>query len=174
MISEGYIPVKPLSNNSYICTFWIIAYGIQRGNDFPGYKTGMRVKNLAMYRCTLEVRGYELDSFNHVNNAVYLNYFEHARWQMIRETGLINYFEETGNFLVVVDIHIKYLREIRLFDKLVIETSVSRDDPYLTFHQEMYKAERSIKVSKAEVKTLLLDRERTPIDLPEDLLVKNG
>ena len=37
-----------------------------------------------MYQCNLEVRGYELDSFNHVDNAVYLNYYEHARWQILR------------------------------------------------------------------------------------------
>ncbi|UCG27639.1 MAG: acyl-CoA thioesterase [Bacteroidales bacterium] len=124
-----------------------------------------------MYRCTLEVRGYELDSFNHVNNAVYLNYFEHARWQMIRETGLINFFKDTGYFLVVVDIHIKYMKEITLFDELVIETSCSKKEPYLYFYQEMYKSGSRVKVSKAEVKTLLLDNERIPIDLPEDFEV---
>ena len=33
------------------------------------------------YRCLIQVRGYELDSFGHVNHANYLNYLEHARWR---------------------------------------------------------------------------------------------
>jgi YbgC/YbaW family acyl-CoA thioester hydrolase len=36
----------------------------------------------------IAVRGYEIDSFGHVNNAVYLQWLEHARWQMGQATGL--------------------------------------------------------------------------------------
>ena len=36
-------------------------------------------------RFEFNVRGYELDSFGHVNNAVYLNYLEQARWEMFLE-----------------------------------------------------------------------------------------
>lgn len=37
--------------------------------------------------CELRVRGYELDSFGHVNHATYLNYLEHARWEALDEGG---------------------------------------------------------------------------------------
>ena len=124
-----------------------------------------------MYQCNLEVRGYELDSFNHVNNAVYLNYYEHARWQILRETGIIEYFKESGNFLVVIETNVKYIREIKLFDKLTIGTVVKREDPYLFFQQEMVNAESDVTLSKATVKTLILDETRTPIDIPEQLLM---
>ena len=30
----------------------------------------------------IDVRGYEIDSFGHVNNAVYLSWLEHARWEL--------------------------------------------------------------------------------------------
>src|SRR6478735_1913637 len=30
------------------------------------------------------VRGYEIDSWGHVNNAVYLQWLEHCRWEMAR------------------------------------------------------------------------------------------
>ena len=33
------------------------------------------------------VRTSELDSFGHVNHAVYLNYFEHARFEALKEAG---------------------------------------------------------------------------------------
>ncbi|HPG41712.1 MAG TPA: thioesterase family protein [bacterium] len=37
---------------------------------------------------TLTVRSYEMDSFGHVNNAVYLNYLEYARCEYMRQRGL--------------------------------------------------------------------------------------
>ena len=37
----------------------------------------------------LRVRGYELDSFGHVNNAVYLQYAEEAKWHFFAETKLL-------------------------------------------------------------------------------------
>jgi len=123
-----------------------------------------------MYQCDLEVRGYELDSFNHVNNAVYLNYYEHARWQILRETGIIDYFKNSGNFLVVIETNVKYIREIKLFDKLTIKTVVEKEDPYLFFHQEIMNNESKVTLSKAMVKTLILDDSRTPIDIPKQLL----
>ncbi len=123
-----------------------------------------------MFQCFIEVRGYELDSFNHVNNAIYLNYFEHARWEIIREKGIIDFFRKSGNFLVVVETTIKYISEIKLFDKLVINTSILKEDPYLIFHHEMFHSGSNKKVSKAMVKTLLLDETRTPIDMPKEIL----
>jgi len=123
-----------------------------------------------MYICTLEVRGYELDSFNHVNNAVYLNYFEHARWQIVKETGILSFFHTTGNFLVVIETNVKYLREVKLFDALDIKTTVRREDPYIVFYQEMVQSGSNLSVSKATIKTLILDESRKPIDIPDELI----
>ncbi len=39
------------------------------------------------FEIDLEVRGYEIDVWNHVNNAVYLQWLEHARWEMSRKLG---------------------------------------------------------------------------------------
>ncbi|MER6163706.1 acyl-CoA thioesterase [Streptomyces violaceorubidus] len=34
------------------------------------------------------VRGYETDTQGHLNQSVYLNYAEHARWSMLQEAGI--------------------------------------------------------------------------------------
>ncbi|CAM5312200.1 Acyl-CoA thioesterase OS=Streptomyces cyaneofuscatus OX=66883 GN=G3I52_00550 PE=4 SV=1 [Streptomyces cyaneofuscatus] len=34
------------------------------------------------------VRGYELDTQGHLNQAVHLQYAEHARWELLRAAGL--------------------------------------------------------------------------------------
>jgi acyl-CoA thioester hydrolase len=36
----------------------------------------------------LRVRGYETDTQGHLNTAVYLQYAEHARWEILRAAGL--------------------------------------------------------------------------------------
>lgn len=37
------------------------------------------------FSITLKVRFYELDPFNHVNNGVYLSYFDHARDEYVEQ-----------------------------------------------------------------------------------------
>jgi acyl-CoA thioester hydrolase len=37
--------------------------------------------------CSLTVRSYECDSYNHVNNANYLNYLEFARYEFLKTIG---------------------------------------------------------------------------------------
>ncbi|MGW0767122.1 acyl-CoA thioesterase [Streptomyces sp. NPDC002676] len=40
------------------------------------------------YSVRVTVRGYETDTQGHLNQAVYLNYAEHARWSLLREAGI--------------------------------------------------------------------------------------
>jgi len=120
------------------------------------------------YRLT--VRGYELDSFNHVNNAVYLNYFEQARWAILEELNLTKRFQEQNLFLVVTEVNIRYKNEAKLFDKLLIKTTPVRKNPYMIFEQSIYNENTGIKITQGKVTTLLIDKDRIPHDIPEDLL----
>ena len=116
---------------------------------------------------TLTVRGYELDSYGHVNNAVYLQYFEQARWEYMKAEGLLEKINEQTLFLVVVDTHIRYMRESNLFDELVIETRCLIEKPYVVFQQRISNRENNIPVSRATVKTIFVDKQRVPQDIPE-------
>jgi acyl-CoA thioester hydrolase len=40
------------------------------------------------FRVRVRVRGYELDTNGHLNQAVYLQYAEHARWELVRAAGV--------------------------------------------------------------------------------------
>lgn len=57
----------------------------------------------------MRVRGPEIDSWGHVNNAVYLQWFEHARWEMARISNLIERFE--GALPYVRSVHLDFLKE---------------------------------------------------------------
>jgi YbgC/YbaW family acyl-CoA thioester hydrolase len=64
------------------------------------------------------VRGYEVDSFGHVNNAVYLQWLEHARWEMGHRSGLAWVGQDI--LPVVRHLTLDYRTETRLGDALRI------------------------------------------------------
>jgi YbgC/YbaW family acyl-CoA thioester hydrolase len=120
------------------------------------------------FKYNFDVKGYELDSFGHVNNSVYLNYLEQARWEIMKELGLYEYFKKTGSFLILIEANIKYIKELCLFEKAFVETSFKREGFFLVFKQNI-KDENGEKVSKASVKCLFVDKTRTPLDIPQIL-----
>lgn len=120
------------------------------------------------------VRGYELDSFGHVNNAVYLNYIEQAQWEILHKTDTISYFWENGIIPAIIEINIRYIREAKIFDEMVIKSKIGFESPYLVFTHNMYNTATRLKSCKASVKYLYLTRERALCDLPEYILAKWG
>ena len=116
------------------------------------------------------VRGYELDSYGHVNNAVYVSYTEQARWEILKNAGLLDSFLETNLLLVVTETNIRYMHELKLFDDIEIETNIKFEAPYLVFYHNIINVTGNNKAAKAEVKTLLIDKDRIPQDIPEELM----
>ncbi|MFD8048591.1 acyl-CoA thioesterase [Streptomyces chartreusis] len=65
------------------------------------------------------VRGYETDTQGHVNQSVYINYAEHARWSLLQaagitQTGLIG----KGVGPVALETTIRYKRELIAGDEI--------------------------------------------------------
>lgn len=69
----------------------------------------------------IAVRGYELDTQGHLNQAVYLQYAEHARWELLRAAGILQdklLAAQVGP--VVLETTIKYRRELRGGDEATV------------------------------------------------------
>ncbi len=67
-----------------------------------------------------------LDTFGHMNNAMYLVLFEEARWEFITQNGYgLKKIMETGLGPTILEIKLKFLKELRLRDKIIIETQVT-------------------------------------------------
>ena len=65
------------------------------------------------------VRGYELDTQGHLNQAVYLQYAEHARWELLRAAGLPQEkLLASGVGPVALEVTVKFLRELRGGDEV--------------------------------------------------------
>ncbi|MDY6800354.1 MAG: thioesterase family protein [Bacteroidota bacterium] len=122
------------------------------------------------YSYKTNVKGYELDSYGHLNNAVYLNYTEQARWEILNEKNLLHLFFNRGLLLVVTETNIRYKRELKLFDEIEIETTIKFEAPYLIFYHDIKNIESGYSAAKAKVKTLLINAGRIPQDIPDELL----
>lgn len=116
--------------------------------------------------CTLEVQGYNLDSFGHVNNAVYLNYMETGRWKFLKDNDILDYLMERELYLVVIETSIRYIRELTLFEKFKVVSTWKLDGNYIIADQVIYK-DNGKKSASATVKMLLVSKERLVFDVPE-------
>ncbi|MGW0818682.1 acyl-CoA thioesterase [Streptomyces viridiviolaceus] len=67
------------------------------------------------------VRGYETDVQGHLNQAVYLNYAEHARWSLLQAAGIRQADLVTrGVGPVVLETTIRYRRELLAGDEVEV------------------------------------------------------
>ncbi len=67
------------------------------------------------------VRGYETDVQGHLNQAVYLQYAEHARWELFEAAGIRQRdLQAAGIGPVVLETTIRYKRELRAGDKVEV------------------------------------------------------
>lgn len=66
------------------------------------------------FHVDVHVRGYEIDVFGHVNNAIYLNWLEHARWSMVGKSGVLDPSQDV--LAVLRHLTIDFQRETRLGD----------------------------------------------------------
>ncbi|OAH09419.1 acyl-CoA thioesterase [Streptomyces jeddahensis] len=65
------------------------------------------------------VRGYETDTQGHLNQSVYLQYAEHARWSLLQHAGIRQSdMLEKGVGPATLETTIRYLRELRAGDEV--------------------------------------------------------
>lgn len=74
----------------------------------------------------IKVRSHDLDSFGHVNNAVYFNYLEEARCEYMEQRGLsFDKFHEWGAFAFVAAAEIRYKSPAKYGHILIIRGTFS-------------------------------------------------
>lgn len=69
----------------------------------------------------MTVRAYELDTQGHLNQAVYLQYAEHARWELLKAAGVpAEKLLASGVGPVVLETNLKFRRELRAGDEVKV------------------------------------------------------
>jgi acyl-CoA thioester hydrolase len=128
-------------------------------------------------RTEIVVRSSELDSFGHVNHAVFLNYFEHARFEALQAAGFSwSVLEELQWGIFVVRIEVDYIAESRRGDRLQVRTWAE------AFRRTSMVLAQSIdrldpdgvetRVADARVTAVWIGPDRRPMRVPDE--VKRG
>lgn len=88
----------------------------------------------------MEVRDYELDCEQIVNNAVYLHYLEHTRHKFCIAAGY-PFIEMHNNGIdaVVRKLEIDYFTPLRSGDTFLSGIRLERRGPRFIFHQDLFK-----------------------------------
>ncbi|MBI3542597.1 MAG: acyl-CoA thioesterase [Deltaproteobacteria bacterium] len=125
---------------------------------------------MRVFRTEFQVRGYELDGYGHVNHAVYLNYAEHARWQMIEEAaGGADYFKRHGVAPVIVRAEVDYREPCFLAEWIVVETTLFEFRKRVAKYRQLVKKRDSGRVAAELLMTVLVvDAGGKAVSLPAD------
>jgi acyl-CoA thioester hydrolase len=118
------------------------------------------------HETTVRVRYAETDRMGLLHHANYFVYFELARTEMLRSKG-VSYreVEDSGHFLVIIDLGCKFKRPAYYDDLLTIRTTVARVTHVKIVHE--YQVFRDGELLAQGHSTLAcVDREGKPQALP--------
>ncbi|MEU2616807.1 acyl-CoA thioesterase [Streptomyces sp. NPDC007157] len=123
------------------------------------------------YSVRVTVRGYETDVQGHLNQAVYLNYAEHARWSLLQAAGITQAgLGGRGLGPVALETTIRYKRELLAGDEVDV-TCVFEWSEGKTFRllQSITKADGTPAAEVEAVGGLLDLKARRLIDRPSEV-----
>jgi len=116
------------------------------------------------FKTEMEVRDYECDMEGIVNNAVYMNYLEHARHSYLKHKGF-SFADLTRNGirLVVIRVEADYLFPLRSGDKFYVTTSIERTSKLRNgFIQNIFRLPDDKSILKAKVFGTSLNADEKP------------
>jgi acyl-CoA thioester hydrolase len=114
----------------------------------------------------VDVRYRDLDTFNHVNNAVYLTYFEQARVAYFKSLG----WRSDDASVVVARAEVNYRRPIFLGDEVRVGCRVARFGNKSYIMEYLITANGEVAADGRTVQVFL--KRGSPAELPEELLDK--
>ena len=123
------------------------------------------------FAISLKVRFYELDAYNHVNNGVYLFYFDHARDEYFVQ-AMEPYPEMRGDAIryVVARTEVDFIAPAVSGDELEIPGEVSRfGRTSLTFDQRILRPRDGAEIARARTVLVWTDSSGRPVPFPEQV-----
>ena len=91
---------------------------------------------------------FQLDSFNMVHHARYLEFMEEGRWLYCYENKLMDEYKNRGIYHVVVNININYRSSATLGDVITVTTELSKTTKKsVTFKQTVLRDETVLVVA---------------------------
>ncbi|MFF4346857.1 acyl-CoA thioesterase [Streptomyces sp. NPDC001530] len=123
------------------------------------------------FSVAVTVRGYETDVLGHLNQSVYLQYAEHARWSMLQAAGVgQNELIGKGVGPVALETTVRYLRELRAGDEVEVTCGfVWGEGKTFRFAQTIRKTDGTVAAELTTVGGLLDLKERRLVADPREV-----
>ncbi|WP_432030596.1 acyl-CoA thioesterase [Streptomyces sp. 1222.5] len=117
------------------------------------------------------VRGYETDVQGHLNQAVYLNYAEHARWSLLQAAGISQArLAGRGVGPVALETTIRYRRELLAGDEVDVSCAFEwGGGKTFRIRQEIRKADGTVAAELTAVGGMLNLAERKLLPDPREI-----
>ncbi|KES08607.1 thioesterase [Streptomyces toyocaensis] len=117
------------------------------------------------------VRGYETDVQGHLNQAVYLNYAEHARWSLLQAAGITqSRLIAQGVGPVALETTIRYKRELLAGDEADVSCSfVWSGGKIFTMEQTITRADGTVAAELTGAGGLMDLKQRKLLPHPQDV-----
>ena len=122
----------------------------------------------------IQINERHLDVFAHVNNSVYMQFYEEARWDILNILGYgLDYIQKNKQGPVLLESHISFKKELVNREKIQIETYFDFNESKIFKIKQRILKESGIVSSEAEFVVGYLNLlERKLIALPQDWLDK--
>ncbi|MDG9728168.1 MULTISPECIES: acyl-CoA thioesterase [unclassified Streptomyces] len=116
------------------------------------------------------VRGYETDTQGHLNQSVYLNYAEHARWSLLRAAGIRQAdLVARGVGPVALETTIRFRRELLAGDEVTVSCAFEwGEGKTFRIRQVIRKADGTVAAEVEGVGGLMDLRERRLVANPRE------
>lgn len=93
------------------------------------------------------IQEFHLDSFGHVNNAVYVELYEEARWDFITKNGFgLDYIQKHQMGPVILDLQVRFKRELKNREriKIISRTKEIVSPKIMVLEQTMFKPDGKV------------------------------
>jgi len=109
----------------------------------------------------MQVKENHLDRFGHVNNAVYLQFLELARWKILDDSHLgMEQIIKDQCGPVVLEINIQYRNELKLGEKISISSQTIEANSKIIQMGQVIKKEDGSVSAKAKITIGLMDLDK--------------
>lgn len=118
-----------------------------------------------------QVQDQDIDLQQIVNNAVYLQYFDRARVQALKENGVDwEIWHHKGFNIVLVHTDMTLKKSLKADDKFYVKSTYEKSGKLkIIFHQEIYLAGTEQLVAKAINTLVVVDIKKEKPVMPEEL-----
>ena len=123
------------------------------------------------FEYNVQIKEFHLDTFGHVNNAIYMALYEEARWDFITRHGYgLEKIQQEKKGPVILESTIRYRRELinREIITIISEPVDPEKSKIMTINQKMLKSDGSL-ASEAVFTVGFMDlKERKLISAPDE------